>query len=143
MTDQACQQIEQDFIETLKKQGAALETIAQQQTKVFKLEGLGWLMLTATDSVPGSWQLDQALVEQLQQQAAQQDQPLWIVLLIVRRDGRGANGYILPDLAASPLKRPLVAENGSYQILEKRHLDSLRLILSTEKLATLLLRQRE
>ena len=63
-------------------------------------------------------------------------------LLIERRDGRGANGYILEDFSSTPVKREIEEVDGQLVIREKRHLDSLRLILSTEKQADLLLRRR-
>ena len=134
-----------EFLSELRNQGAEPELSGeswQRAGAVCLVAGLGHVMIVATDANPGQWSLAGADVQRLQQLAADDGVPCWFVLLISRRDGRGANGYVLKDLVSSPLKRPLELDGETYDVREKRHLDSLRLLLSTEKIADVLLRQR-
>ena len=100
------------------------------------------MLIAISLDFPGNWQLDRERVDAVSQRARAEGQAVFYALMIQRRDGRGANGYILTDFASSPFKRPLEPEGEQWIIQEKRHLDSLRLILSTEKQAELLLRKR-
>ena len=135
-----------EFLDELRNHGA--QTASSDETwqhgaAVCRVAGLGLVMIVATEANPGQWLLAAADVQRLQQRAATDGTPCWYVFLISRRDGRGANGYVVRDLAGSPLKRTLEPDGDDYDIREKRHLDSLRLLLSTEKIADVLLRHRQ
>ena len=135
----------QQYLAALRTHGAGIDRVADlgsDEQPVFRLTGLGYLMVAITLEFPGLWQLDQTLVNSLQQRATDEGVTAWFALLIARRDGRGANGYILSDFSSTPVKRDIDVEDGQLVIREKRHLDSLRLILSTDKQAELLLRKR-
>lgn len=134
------------YLACLQEQGANAqveETMGDKDHPVLLIPDLGYVLVLTTTEFPGLWSFESSLLEAAQQRAEAQMLPLWIALLIARRDGRGANGYILSDLASSPVKRPIEPENGGFIIREKRHLDSLRLILSTEKQVNLLLRHKK
>ena len=133
------------FFSELKQRGANPEICNgpwRRADAVYRITGLGYVLIAATDTAPGEWRLPEADVQRFQQLAEGDDVAGWFVLLISRRDGRGANGYLLPDLDSAPVKRPFDREDDCYHVREKRHLDSLRLLLSTEKIADVLLRNR-
>jgi len=135
----------QQYLAALQARDAVLERIdklGSDEQPVLRIAGLGYLLVMVTADLPGLWSVDQALVTAVQQQASNEGVSSWFALLITRRDGRGANGYILSDFSSSPIKRDVEHEGDRLVIREKRHLDSLRLILSTDKQADLLLRQR-
>ena len=137
--------IVEEFFAELKQRGANPEICNgswQRAEAVYRITGLGYVLIAATDAAPGEWQLAEADVQRFQQLAEADEVPGWFVLLISRRDGRGANGYLLSDLDSAPVKRPFDCEDETYHVREKRHLDSLRLLLSTEKIADVLLRNR-
>jgi hypothetical protein len=133
------------YLNALRERGGAATIVDAlgdaQQTVVF-IDDLGYVVIAISVDFPGCWQLEQARIDAVCRQAAAEERTVWYALLLQRRDGRGANGYILSDLESSPVKRAIEAEDGQLLIREKRHLDSLRLILSTEKQAELLLRKR-
>lgn len=135
----------QQYLAALQSREAELERVVDlgnDAQPVYRITGLGYLLVSLSQDVPGLWKLDQALISQMQQRASSDALACWFSLLIERRDGRGANGYILSNLESTPIKRELDSEDGQWVIREKRHLDSLRLILSTDKQADLLLRKR-
>lgn len=135
----------QQYLQALRSRGAELarvDDLGHDDQPVYKVAGLGYLLISLTAELPGLWQLDHHLTEQIKARAETEAVASWWALLIKRRDGRGANGYILSDFDSTPVKRPIEIEAGQRVIREKRHLDSLRLILSTDKQADLLLRQR-
>ncbi len=134
-----------EYLAYLQHQGVNPErqlALSDKNHSVLLVPGLGYVLVIATVEFPGLWVVEQTFLTKLEHQAESQSQPLWIALLIARRDGRGANGYILSDLNSTPVKRPIEPEEGQFIIREKRHLDSLRLILSTEKQVDLLLRHK-
>lgn len=145
MTEANSAALLQQYLAALRSREAELELIADlgnDEQPVYRIIGLGYLLVTVSQETPGLWRLDQRLVAQLQQRASDEGLGSWFSLLIARRDGRGANGYILSDFESTPVKRELECDEGQLVIREKRHLDSLRLILSTDKQADLLLRKR-
>jgi hypothetical protein len=119
-----------------------IEAMNDETQTLILIESLGYVLIAVSRETPGYWQLDRDTVDAVSQRARNEEQAVFYALLIERRDGRGANGYILSDFSSSPLKRPPEIEADQVIIQEKRHLDSLRLILSTEKQAELLLRKR-
>jgi hypothetical protein len=119
-----------------------IEAMNDETQTLILIESLGYVLIAVSRETPGYWQLDRDTVDAVSQRARNEEQAVFYALLIERRDGRGANGYILSDFSSSPLKRPLEIEGDQVIIQEKRHLDSLRLILSTEKQVELLLRKR-
>jgi|GEM_PF-6653453 len=135
----------QQYLTALRDRGAEMHRIdglGSDDQPLFRIKGLGYLLVSMTQEFPGLWQIDQTLVDEVQQRADEEGVNAWFPLLIARRDGRGANGYILADFSSTPVKRDIEAVDGRLVIREKRHLDSLRLILSTEKQAELLMRKR-
>jgi len=145
MAEQSRQALLQQYRTALEDRGAEMsrvEELGSDEQPVFMIAGLGYLLVTVSLDFPGLWQLDQNLVDSVQQRAGDEAVSSWFALLIERQDGRGANGYILADFTSTPVKREIDHEDGQLVIREKRHLDSLRLILSTDKQADLLLRKR-
>jgi len=133
------------YLDALRERGGEptdVYALSGERHTVIFIDGLGYVVVAVSIEFPGYWLLDKACVENIQRHAASENQSVWYALLIERRDGRGANGYILSEFASSPVKRPIEADGEQLIIREKRHLDSLRLILSTEKQAELLLRKR-
>jgi len=135
----------QSYLDALRQRGVepvTVEALSDETQCVVFIDGLGYVLIVISLDTPGYWQLQRINVDAVNQRARSEGQSVFYALLIERRDGRGANGYILTDFDASPLKRPLEMEGDQVDIQEKRNLDSLRLILSTEKQAELLLRKR-
>jgi len=145
MSEQNRQVLLQQYQAALENRAAELcqiDDLGSDAQPVFMIAGLGYLLVTVSLDSPGLWRLDQTLVNSVQQRASDEGVSCWFALLIERQDGRGANGYILADFSSTPVKRDIEHEDGQLVIREKRHLDSLRLILSTDKQADLLLRKR-
>jgi hypothetical protein len=133
------------YLSALQERGAQFkltDELSDAGQTVIALAGLGYVWIDVSLDFPGKWKLPLDSVGVFRQRAEKENQAVFYALLIERRDGRGANGYILTDFESTPVKRPIAAEDGQIVIEEKRHLDSLRLILSTEKQADLLLRKR-
>lgn len=61
------------------------------------------------------------------------------ILLVSRKDGRGANGYILKGLKSEPLQGKLSEQKKYFKINEKTNLNESKKILSLEKVAEKLL----
>jgi len=145
MADSSADSVLEQYLAALQARDAGLERVedlGSAEQPVLRVNGLGYLLVTLTSDFPGLWRLDQTLVSTVQQRANDDGVASWFALLIERRDGRGANGYILSDFSTTPVKRDVDHEDGLLVVREKRHLDSLRLILSTDKQADLLLRKR-
>lgn len=139
--------IADEFLAALEQQGGEIDRLAgdawQGGVVCCRVAGLGVVMVTATDMSPGQWSLAATDVQRVQQLAGERHEPCWFVFLIVRRDGRGANGYVVTDFDSPPVKRPFELNDDGYHIREKRNFDSLRLLLSTEKVADVLLRNKQ
>ena len=166
MTGAVGEELLRAYLDALRERGAepvAVEALSDDRQSVVFIAGLGYLLIAISLDFPGCWQLDRERVDAvnhkgrsvlrvfplmfypgtpLYHRARAEGQNVFYALMIERRDGRGANGYILSDFTSSPFKRPLETEGDQLIIQEKRHLDSLRLILSTEKQVELLLRKR-
>ena len=135
----------QQYLTALQERGAELQGIdgpGSDDQPLYRISGLGYLLVSVTREFPGLWRIDRNLADELRRRADEEGVKACFALLIERRDGRGANGYILEDFSSTPVKREIEEVDGQLVIREKRHLDSLRLILSTEKQADLLLRRR-
>jgi len=146
MPDPASSTLIQQYLAVFQDRGVQPEPVKEfcdDNHLVLFIPGLGYLLVALSIEFPGLWHLDEMLFQKIQQRSDSESQPLWMAFLIERRDGRGANGYILKDLVSSPVKREIETNEGQFTIREKRHLDSLRLILSTEKQVDLLLRNRK
>lgn len=133
------------YIDALRERGVEPqlnEGLTDESQTVFFIAGLGYVLVAVSLEIPGAWQLDRNRIEAVNEHARNEEATVYYALLIKRRDGRGANGYLLTDLVSSPFKRPLEMAAREVLIQEKRHLDSLRLILSTDKQVDLLLRKR-
>jgi hypothetical protein len=133
------------YLTALQERGAELhrvDDLGSDEPFVFQIAGLGYVLVSISLDFPGLWRLDQTLISLVQQRASDDGVAAWFALLIARRDGRGANGYILSGFSSTPVKREIEHDGEQLLIREKRHLDSLRLILSTDKQADLLLRKR-
>jgi len=145
MADAVRDELLKAYLDALRERGAepvAVEALSDDRQCVVFIDGLGYLLIDISLDFPGSWKLDRERVDAVSQRARAEGQGVFYALMIERRDGRGANGYILSDFTSSPFKRPLETDGDQLIIQEKRHLDSLRLILSTEKQVELLLRKR-
>lgn len=133
----------EEYLQALRDQGARPETVelaVDDMVQCYRINGRGYVLVTASVTVPGEWWLPVDVVERLRVKAETEQVACRYVFLIVRQDGRGANGYIVDDFDSTPVKRAFDISEGQYHIREKRHFDSLRLLLSTEKVADLLLR---
>ncbi|HFD92268.1 MAG TPA: hypothetical protein ENJ22_03170 [Gammaproteobacteria bacterium] len=118
---------------------AALEEMLKLDGDLRYVPGLGLVCLRVSETPPGAWSVPDALLDRL----ASSESAWWLVLLVGRLSGEGAQGYILGDLSSPPVKNPPQSEGGVVSIQERRHLDSTRMILSIEKLAAILMRHRQ
>ena len=139
------QRVKQEFHDLLLQNGAEIGACDLSKecavgNDVFNVSGLGYVVVLASTENPGSWEFEESFVKALIDLS--QDQNIWYVFLIVRQDGRGANGYIVSEFNQKPVKKPFEAVDGIYTIKEKRNFDSLRLLLSTDKIVNILLRNK-
>jgi len=139
------QRVKQEFHDLLLQNGAEIGACDLSKEcavgdDVFNVNGLGYVVVLASTENPGSWEFEESFVKALIDLS--QDQNIWYVFLIVRQDGRGANGYIVSEFNQKPVKKPFEAVDGIYTIKEKRNFDSLRLLLSTDKIVNILLRNK-
>ncbi len=120
---------------------ASLATVLEMDGDLRYIRGLGMVCVRVSETPPGDWTVPGGLVERLDALRAGNGTAWWLVLLVARLSGEGAQGYILSDLSSPPIKNPPPSEGARISIRERRHLDSTRMILSIEKLAAILMRQ--
>ncbi len=121
-------------------QGEGLRQVLSMDDDLRHVPGLGLVCLRVCEAPPGAWTIADTLLEQLSSLQEETGAAWWLVLLVPRVSGEGAQGYILGDLSSPPVKNPPQSGGGELLIKERRHLDSTRMILSIEKLATILMR---
>lgn len=107
------------------------------------IPGLGLVCLRVCETPPGEWAIARHVLEGLETLKGETGTAWWLVLLVARVSGEGAQGYILNGLASPPIKNPPRWEEDVLTIRERRHLDSTRMILSIEKLAAILMRHHQ
>jgi len=139
------QRVKQEFHDLLLQNGAEIDACDLSKecavgNDVFNVSGLGYVVVLASTENPGSWEFEESFEKALIDLS--QGQNVWYVFLIVRQDGRGANGYIVSEFNQKPVKKSFEVVDGKYTIKEKRNFDSLRLLLSTDKIVNILLRNK-
>ncbi len=119
-----------------------LQYLHQLDSDLRFIPGLGLVCLRVCDTPPGLWHISADVLTCLETLKEQTVTAWWIILLVARVSGEGAQGYIVNDLLSQPFKSTPQVDDNDCQIQERRHLDSTRMILSIEKLASLLMRRR-
>jgi len=121
---------------------ADLQYLDQLDCDIRFIPGLGLVDLRICDTPPGLWHIPRDVLDRLESLKKETATAWWIVLLVARLSGEGAQGYIINDLGSQPFKNTPCADGAELQIQERRHLDSTRMVLSIEKLASILMRRR-
>ena len=122
--------------------GVSVEGLQQLDNDLRFVPGLGVVCLRVCEMPPGTWHIAGELFDRLESLKKEAAIVWWMVLLVARISGEGAQGYILNDLEAQPIKSAPQLDDAGLLIQERRHLDSTRMILSIEKLANILVRRR-
>jgi len=141
------QRVKQEFYDLLSQDGTEIEVFELPENcsvanDAYIVKGLGYVVILASSENPGEWEFEESLESDLNSLCQNHQQKVYYVFLIVRQDGRGANGYIVSDFNDKPVKKPFEVLDGKYRVKEKRNFDSLRLLLSTDKIVNILLRNK-
>lgn len=146
------------FIEALEELGAKVETMerlsetmnvpfakemfrswSKAGREVIFVRGAGFVNVHVRSDTKGFWGITKALDADFAVLRKELGVPCWYVLLVERRDRRGANGYILEDLESPPIiKRPSETA-AQLKINEGTNLDKDKIVRSLAKVASAML----